>query len=438
VAYAGRVPWDPPSPRVRELIRSGARIVLDPPADWLEELDEATLAGAHRAQIAADPVLAAAIRRATRSNLQFWASANIQRPGERVAANVGEVPVAAARDLVRRGLDESALDSYRAGQGVAVRLWIQICFTLSSDTGELRELLDVSCRSIASFVDDTIGAVTELIAREREELTHGTHAERRETVSLLLDGAPIPRARAEQQLGYRLGGRHTAAIVWSDEPHRDLAALDRTAELVGASAGDNRPLIVLASAASRWVWAHGRPDADRLREGAAAEPGVRVAVGTTGGGVDGFRRSHLDASTVQRMLARLASPRQVADYAEVELVALLTADLEAADQFVARVLGGLAAAGPETVEAVRGFLAAQCNASRAAEQLYIHRNTLLRRLAAADALLPRPLAEDVVTVGAALEVLRWRGGGSPPRAGQAATAAGGAAGPRRAYPRSGR
>ena len=238
---------------MRELIRSGARVVLDPPAEWLEELDEATLAGAHRAQIAADPVLAAAIRRATRSNLQFWASANIQRPGERVPANVGEVPIAAARDLVRRGLDESALDSYRAGQGVAVRLWIQICFTLTSDTGELRELLDLSCRSIASFVDDTIGAVTELIAREREELTHGTHAERRETVSLLLDGAPIPRARAEQQLGYRLGGRHTAAIVWSDEPDGDLAALDRAAELVGASAGDDRPLIVLAGAASRWV-----------------------------------------------------------------------------------------------------------------------------------------------------------------------------------------
>ena len=404
-----RMSWDPPSPSVRELIRSGARIVLDPPADWLEELDEATLSGPHRAEIAADPTLADAIRRATRSNLQFWASANIQRPGERVPANVGDVPIAAARDLVRRGLDESALDSYRAGQGVAVRRWIQICFTLTSDTDILRELLDLSCRSIATFVDDTIAAVTEVIAREREELTHGTHAERRATVSLLLDGAPIPRARAEQQLGYRLSGRHTAAIVWSDEPRGDLAALDRAAETVGRCAGEDRPLTVLASAASRWVWVHGRPDAQRLREAATAEPAVRVALGTTGEGMDGFRRSHLDASTVQRMLARLASPQQVATYHEVELVALLTAEVESADQFVARVLGPLAAAGPETTEAVRAFIAAQCNASRAAERLYIHRNTLLRRLARADELLPRPLAEDVVTVGAALEVLRWRG-----------------------------
>ncbi|HEX4791171.1 MAG TPA: PucR family transcriptional regulator [Actinospica sp.] len=401
--------WETPSPQVRALIRKGAQIVLDPPPEWLDELDEATLSGAHRAQIAADPVLAAATRRATRSNLLFWASANVHRPGERVAANVGEVPLAVARDLVRRGLNESALDSYRAGQGVALRLWIQVCFELTSDTEELRELLDVSCRSISSFVDDTIAAVTELIAREREELTHGTHAERRETVSLLLYGAPIPRARAEQRLGYRLGGRHTAAVVWSDEPQADLAALDRAADLLAAAAGDPRPLTVLASAAGRWVWMHGRPDPARLREAAAAEPAARIALGSAGEGVDGFRRSHLDALTVQRMLARLASPQQLATHDEVELVALLTADLESADQFVRRALGGLADAPPELAEAVRGFIAAQCNASRAAERLYIHRNTLLRRLAHAERLLPRPLAEDVVTVGAALEVLRWRG-----------------------------
>lgn len=395
---------------MRELIRRGAQIVLDPPADLLKELDEATLSAPHRAQIADDPALAAAIRRANRSNLRYWVSANIHRPGERVAPNVGEVPVATARDLVRRGLDESALDAYRAGQSVAVRWWIQVCFTLTSDTEELRELLDITCRSIATFVDDTIGAVTELIAREREELTHGTHAERRETVSLLLDGAPIPRSRAEQQLGYHLTGAHTAAIVWNDEPRGDLAALDRGAELVAACAGEARPLTVLASAASRWVWVHGRPDAARVREGAANWPAVRIALGTVGEGVDGFRRSHLDASTVQRMLARLASPQQVATHAEVDLVALLTADPEAADQFVGRALGALASAGPETTEAVRAFIAAQCNASRAAMSLFVHRNTLLRRLAHADALLPRPLAEDVVTVGAALDVLYWRAG----------------------------
>jgi DNA-binding PucR family transcriptional regulator len=215
--------WEPPSERVRELIREGARIVFDPPAAWLEELDAATLSGPQRSQIANDPVLAAATRRANRSNLFAWASANVRRPGERVVANADEVPVAIARDLVRRGLNESALDSYRAGQNVALRRWIQICLSLTTDPDELRELLDVSCRSISEFVDDTIASLTEVITREREELTQGTHAERRETVSLLLDGAPIPRSRAEQRLGYRLAGRQAAAVVWCDEPRADLA-----------------------------------------------------------------------------------------------------------------------------------------------------------------------------------------------------------------------
>ncbi|MFB7507387.1 PucR family transcriptional regulator [Streptomyces broussonetiae] len=403
--------WEPPSPRVCELIRQGARRALDPPQDWLRELDEATLSGPQRVHISEDPVLAAATRRANRSNLLFWASANIDRPGARVPPNVGDVPVAVARDLVRRGLNESALDAYRAGQGVAIRRWIGICLSLTADVDELRELLDVSCRSITTFVDDTIAAVTELIARQRDELAQGTHAERRETVGLLLYGAPIPPARAEQRLGYRLTGRHTAAIVWSEEAHADPAALARVTDLVAASAADPQPLTVLAADATRWMWLHGHPDRVSLRDELAAEPSVRVAVGSSGEDLAGFRRSHIDALTAQRMLARLASPQQLATHDEVELVALATSDVEAADGFVRRVLGELAHAEPEIREAARVFIAAQCNASHAADRLYIHRNTLLRRLAQAGRLLPRPLAEDVVGVGTALEILRWRGAG---------------------------
>ncbi|MBF9066678.1 PucR family transcriptional regulator [Streptacidiphilus fuscans] len=408
--------WEPPSPKVRELIRRGAELAVRPPAEWLEELDQATLSAPHNREFTEDPVLRAAARRSNRSNLLFWAAANVQAPGERVTANVGAAQVGIARELVRRGLNETGLDAYRAGQAVALRRWTEICFALTTDHDELRELLDVSSRSIAAFVDDTIAGIAAQIARERKELTSGSHAERLETVSLLLDGAPIPVARAEQRLGYRLAGQHTAAVVWSEAPDADLGDLDRAAELVavvsGGSAGpgEPRPLTVLAGAATRWVWVHGRPDREQLRARAADLPGVRIAVGSSGEGVDGFRRSHLDALTVQRMLDRLSSPHQVASHDEVELVALLTADPKSAGQFVRRVLGDLETAEPEITEAVRAFVAAQCNASHAAARLYVHRNTLLRRLARADQLLPRPLAHNVVDVAAALEVLRWRRG----------------------------
>ena len=89
--------------------------------------------------------------------------------------------------------------------------------------------------------------------------------------------------------------------------------------------------------------------------------------------------------------------------------ALLTRSPENADRFVTRMMGDLRTAPPEIIEAVRAFIAQQCNASRAAERLFTHRNTILRRLARADQLLPRPLADNTLEVGAALEILHWRG-----------------------------
>ncbi|MFG2044501.1 PucR family transcriptional regulator [Dactylosporangium sp. NPDC048998] len=397
--------WEPPSPRMRELIRAGAEIALNPPPEWLAELDEATLAGANMQAIAADPVLAAGTRRTNRSNLLFWAAANVREPGVRVPANLGEAPLAVARDLVRRGLDESALDAYRIGQGVALRLWLRVAFSLTDDPEELRELVEASCRSISTFIDDTVAAISAQMRAERAELLRGTHAERREVVALLLDGAPIGRQHAEARLGYRLGRTHTAAVIWSDDPAQDLGELDRAADALAAAADEPRPLTVIASAATRWVWVHGRPDTARLRPA----PGVRIAIGSTAGDLDGFRRSHLDAITTQRMLARLSSTQQVATHGEVELVALVTQDRQRADEFVNRTLGELRTAPPELADAVRAFLAEQGNATRAAARLFTHRNTLLRRLARADALLPRPLSDNSLHVGVALEVLQWSG-----------------------------
>ncbi len=152
--------------------------------------------------------------------------------------------------------------------------------------------------------------------------------------------------------------------------------------------------------------------AGRLGRAVAPFPDVRVAVGRPGEGLEGFRGSHLDATTVQSMLARLGSPQPVAAYGDVHLVALLTRDLRAADEFVEDVLGDLVRAAPEVHEVVRTWVQEQCSAVRTAERLYAHRNTVLRRLARAEELLPRPLADDLVAVAAALEVLRWRGRGA--------------------------
>jgi DNA-binding PucR family transcriptional regulator len=404
------VRWPVVSPRTRELFRRGAEVALDPRDDWVEELHAAALGGSRMRPVAEDPVLAAATRRVNLANLLHWAAANVQHPGRRVPANTGTEMLEAARDLVRRGLDESALDAYRAAQGVAWRRWMRICFELTADPAELRALLDVSALSIATFIEDTVAAVSERMAAERAELTRGTHAERRAAVTLLLEGAPIARARAEAQLGYGLAGPHTAAVVWSGSGAAS-EQLEAAAEAVVRASGAAHRLTVVASAAALWVWlpVATAPHAGQLAASLAANPHVRVAVGRPGRDVDGFRRSHLDAATTQRMLARLTSPQQVARYEDVQLVALLTGEPTLADEFLTDTLGDLLHADADTQQAVLTYVRELGSTSRTAQRLYTHRNTVLRRLARADELLPRPLAENVVGVAAALEVLRWRG-----------------------------
>lgn len=393
-----KAPWPKPSERVRELIRAGAQLALAAPPEWLDEVDAATLSATTKV-VAGDPALVAALRRTNRANLIHWATANVRAPGEPVEPNVGDESLSIARDLVRRGITETSLDAYRTGQNAAWLRWMGIAFQLTSDVSELRELLDVSARSISAFIDATIAGISARMAEERGELGRGTHAERREVVSLILEGAPISEHTASRRLGYELAQSHRAAIVWTEE-RASLAALEAVAEAFA-----RRPLTVIANAGTLWVWGSAKHEPDLARVTGSQ---VRVAIGSVGSGIDGFRRSHLDALTAQRMIARIGSSASVVRFDEVRLAAFVTQDPEAADPFVRDTLGALAGEPVELRESLRVFLRDGCNASLAAEHLRTHRNTLLRRLSRAEELLPRPLAQQRVEVAVALEILRWR------------------------------
>ncbi len=58
---------------------------------------------------------------------------------------------------------------------------------------------------------------------------------------------------------------------------------------------------------------------------------------------------------------------------------------------------------------VLAFISTQCNAAQTAKRLFVHRNSIVRRLARADELLPRPVSDNAVQIAIALEVVRWRG-----------------------------
>lgn len=406
---AATTAWERPSPAVAELIRAGAALVLEAPEDIFAEVDAVVLGVESAHPVAQDPALADAVRRTNRANLVHWAEANLRDPGAPVAPNVGPQTLAVARDLVRRGLDDGALDSYRVGQNVAWRRWMELAFGMTQDPDELRELLDISARSIFSFVDQTLAGIQAEIDRERDQLTRGTHAQRLEVVSLLLEGAPIAVDRASQRLNHALDRPQTAAIVWSDLPGVDPGALEEVAEALGRAAG-TRPLTVLASATARWVWIPGPTglEMEHVRAALDAQTDVRVALGPTLDGVEGFRRSHLDALATQRLMHRTPARLRLATYDDVQVVALATRDEDRADEFVTRTLGELARAPAELRETVRVYLREGSNAAHTARVLFTHRNTVLARLARAEELLPAPLDGRGLQVGLALEIVHWR------------------------------
>ena len=409
--------WPPPSPRIQDLLRRGAELVLHVPEEWLSELDQA--GRTHDSAMDDDPVLAAAARRANRASIAQWAKANIEHPGAPVPAFMSTDMISNAREVARHGDEELLFKTVRSIHNVAWQRWMQIAFGLTSDPHDLQALLDVSARSIAAFIDANTDQLAAVMKAEREERQRGTYADRRNLVAQIIEGANVPLPLTNQKLGYQLDQAHHAAIVWSEEADAELSRLEAVAEALARHAGSNQSLVVIVNAATLWVWTQGTQPIEQaaLKQVAQAQPGVRTAVGSSGHGIEGFRRGHLDALSTQRLMGRLNAKTPVVYFDEIRLVSLLMENTEAAQQFISHTLGKLATAAPNLRTALYAFLSTGCNATLTAERLRTHRNTLLRRLARAEELLPRPLEDHRVHVAAALEALSWSGDAQPGRTG---------------------
>lgn len=388
---------------VRDLIRRAAMIATDHVDEWIGEVDDAALTGTSTALIGVDPELRQASRRSSRSNIEAWIRANVVAPGEPVAPNDTPEMLEDARNMVRRGLESVAIDAYRAGQAAAWLRWMEIVFALEPPLEVARDALTVTARTIADFVGATVEAVQGEVAREREDLMRGANAVRRETLDAMLAGRPLSESRAEERLGHRLSGQHCAAVLWTEQLDVATGVLQEAASTLAARWGAGASLVVTASNGTVWLWVDRAPAPVAGRD---LPDGVRVALGALRHGMDGFVASHLEAVTAQRMLARLRSERSVVTIDEVRLVNLVTADTAAADAYVRETLGALLDAPDDVRETLRVHLHAGRGVAATAERVHAHRNTVLRRVERARALLPSPAPSDV-DVAVALDVARW-------------------------------
>lgn len=402
-------PWPRPSEAVRELMRKGAEFAQTLPPEWIERLNQSLFSSPEDARLLEDPVILAACRRANRAELLHWANANLQRPGEPVEPYVSADMVDTARELARRGLSELLMNVARSTQNTAWELWMKMAFSLTQDPVVLEEFLEVSSRSISEFIDSNMRVVTQIILEEKSAQAHDDPVDRRSLVSRLLDGRDVDAEQFGRRLGYSLFQKHHACLIWSETPDAEIRPLEDMARALAHLTGTVAPLIVFAGPATLWGWSNAAKPLDlNLLQGLARQfPKIRVAIGSAGAGMDGFRRSHLEALTTQRLMGRLAGAPAVATIDQVRMVSLMTQDARAARQFVLSTLGRLATEPRVLQHSLHAFLANGCNITQTAEVLGTHRNTLLRRLERAQDLLPVPFADHRIQIAAALELIIW-------------------------------
>ncbi len=402
-------PWPRPSEAVRELMRKGAELAQTLPPEWVERLNQALCSSPEDAKLLEDPVILAACRRANRAELLHWANANMQRPGEPVQPYVSTDMVDTARELARRGMSELLMNVARSTQNTAWELWMKMAFSLTQDPVVLEEFLKVSSRSISEFIDSNMRVVTQIILEEKSAQSHDDPIDKRSLVSRLLDGRDIDAEQFARRLGYSLLPKHCAYLIWSESPEAEIRPLEDVARTLAQLTGTVAPLIVFAGPATLWVWSNAaKPlDLSMLQDIGRQFPKIRVAIGSPGTGVNGFRRSHMEALTTQRLMGRLAGAPAVATIDQVRMVSLMTQDARAARQFVLSTLGRLATEPTVLQHSLHAFLANGCNITQTAEVLGTHRNTLLRRLERAQDLLPVSFADHRIQIAAALELLFW-------------------------------
>jgi DNA-binding PucR family transcriptional regulator len=374
-----------------------------------------------------DPALLAETRASCRSNvgqlLRSFARGetiqNIVTPPEAVEY---------ARGYVRRGLPLAALlRAYRLGQAYFWQRWeAALTETVAQANGRspnparLTEALAASSAWVFDYIDAVCNDLVEVYGAARENWARSPAAVRAETARHLLSGEIADARHASHLLGYELHRRrHTGLVLWQELQERagGIAQLQRVAGEVAEALAASDSLVVLSGASELWVWCSdlapsGIDVATALSELPSAW-GVRIAVGRTAEDLAGFKQTHVEAAAAARvavLAGEKASP--VSFYDDLEVVSLLSQDLERARELVRHELGDLAKpelAAARLRETMLVLLEEGMSNSRAAKRLYVHNNTVVYRAARAQELLGHRLADRRIQVTTALMLAQTLG-----------------------------
>jgi hypothetical protein len=281
--------------------------------------------------------------------------------------------------------------------------WIGLLTEEAVGAGEARALPDV-VHVLVATVDGWAQASLETVLDERRRLLDSSSVQARGVVEAVVAGEPVDVESASRLLGVPLDGWHQAVAVGA-RPGSVVAqpAVRAVATSLERAVRGGATLRYETTTGQAWLWVSGP------RRGRVAAPGdlaveapLVVGIGGSHQGVEGMRRSHLEAVDALRLAVRSDDTEALA-YDDVALAALLSQDEERARWFVDHELGEVAGAEHGDLrDTLRAFFSTKMRIAPAAEQLFVHRNTLINRLERIERLLDHRVSERTAEVQAAL------------------------------------
>lgn len=264
----------------------------------------------------------------------------------------------------------------------------------------------------AAVIDAVIGQFIVAYLEEQAKQAGSSQARLRGLVDILIaddrqaDPGAVQRAAAELDL--RPDDHHVAVVLLHDA--NQAGEIERRVRAVaGRVLRPVRDLTVHPDRRVSWIWLSSatRPSMNVMRSlvrDLAQSLDCPCAVGDLLKGVDGFRRTHLQAVDLAAFMSRTGRVSTLR-WRDHSLVLLLARDMERAAWFVQATLGPLAepsSRAAEFRETLSAYLSAGHSLKIAAAARDVHRNTIVYRLEQIEILLGRTIRDDVQALSAAL------------------------------------
>jgi hypothetical protein len=272
------------------------------------------------------------------------------------------------------------------------------------------DVVEVIVADGAKFSDRWSQLYAQRYLAERWRMIDSHHARARAAIESLVSGQPID-AETQRWLGVPLDDWHIGCVIGAlPGAALDNRLVDRFAASFARAIRMDTTTRYESANGVVWLWCTGsrRPDipaADSLGTPAS----LVVGYGRPHMGSKGFRRTHLEAGDAHRIAQAHGEARTVS-FTDVALVATLSNDAERAAWFVADELGELNGSESDLTElrdTLQAFYAARMRVAPTAEQLFVHRNTLISRLTRIERLLGHSVAERTAETQAALLLRKY-------------------------------